>query len=202
MLAKRLFAGLPRGPKPVSDSPPQSNDLHGDSRAIRGDVNRPAREENLHVSNEGFETTKTDKGKAKASSTVKGASKPQGVTKKKPAAKAKEQTAAQLKTAAAKTREPAKPTATKKASTTPSQVATSPAQASYANNMQGQGIKRMLDFFPDEEDEDYSPAAKKAKTGAGASVYGERNMATPKKSNKKTKDLEEWDGTPRGFGEY
>ena len=53
-------------------------------------------------------------GKAKASTTIKNASKPNGVSKTKASPNKKEQIPAQLKPAAAKTHEPAKPKATKK----------------------------------------------------------------------------------------
>lgn len=131
-------------------------------------------------------------GKAKASTTIKSASKPKGVIKKKATTKKKEQTPAQLKTAAAKTREPAKPKATKKIKKTskksaenPSQVAITPGQASYnaqkateaatepdevdkkiadiKANMgpaQEAGIKRMMEQFPDDENDSPAPVRK------------------------------------------
>lgn len=156
-------------------------------------------------------------GKGKAPGPVKAASKPHGVTKNRAAPKKKEQTPAQLKTAAAKTREPAKreaaetkspkPKATKNAVTTPDKNLDTPSHtASNGNNEQSQvaprstGIKRTMEQFRDDDDDD-SPATKKAKIGGAASANGGRKKAIPK-SNKKKDDFEEWDGIPRGFGEY
>lgn len=270
MLAKALSAGLPRGPKAVKDSVPLLHDLSQDPRAELDDLNGLARKEGDDGLYEESPSKTKGKGEAKESLTVKGASKPKGVTKKKATPKTKKQTPAQLKTAAAKTREPAKPKVTKKTSTTPGQAATTPAPASNGNYKQiqasivpaqavptpvhasnsnptpastapsqvatksvhtsdgnnkqiqaatepdelgkkiaqiqaefapaqAQGIKRMWEQFPDDEED--SPATKKAKTGGAAAENVGRKMATLKKSNKK-KGLQEWDGIHRGFGEY
>ena len=195
-------------------------------------MNGLAREEGNDGSYEESPPKGKGKGKAKSSCTVKGASKPKGVTKNKATPKKKEQTPAQLMTAAAKTREPTKPkaikkAATKKAATTPSTTATTPVHPPYNGNdkqtqaatvpgevnkkiaqiqaemgpSQERGIKRRLEQSPeDEDDEDFSLATKKAKTGGAASVNGGRKKAAPKKS--KQKGLQEWDGIPKGFGEY
>ncbi|KAF6235528.1 hypothetical protein HO173_006211 [Letharia columbiana] len=224
--AKRVSAGLPRGPKTVKDPLHGSHELDATPRAQLGDGDGLAREEGDDGSYEELPSKEKGKGKATATPTVKGASKPTGVTKNKATPKKKEQTPAQLKTAAAKTREPPKPKATKTASATPIQAPITPAPASIGNNKKAEaatvpserdkklaqiqasmapaqeaGIKRMLELYPEDEDDPDSPATKKAKTGGVASANGARKKATPKKSNKK-KGPEEWDGIPRGFGEY
>ncbi|KAL9076271.1 MAG: hypothetical protein Q9161_000987 [Pseudevernia consocians] len=203
--------------------------LDEDPPAVSGDLIGLAREEEQDDS--GYEESPPkNKGKGKAKPTVKDASKPKGIMKNKAAPKNKEQTPAQLKTAAAKTQEPAKskaakPEATKKAATTPSQGAIPPVHAPFngSNNRsqaptvpdeldqkiaqvqekfapaQAAGIKRMMEQYP-EDDEDDSPA-KKAKIGGAASANGGRKKATPKTSNQKKDAFKEWDGIPRGFGE-
>lgn len=267
-LAKRLGAAPSMWPehanepvnKAVDEAVNELHDLHEDARASLVDVNGLAREEGDDGAYEDSPSKSKGKGKAQATPTVKGASKPKGVTKNRAAPKKKEQTSAQLLTAAAKSREPpkikrastkratpkkeqtpaqlntaiaetlesAKPKATEKASTIPSQAATTPvatpAHVSYNGNKnqspaatvpdeidqkiarvqasmgpaQERGIKRTLEQLPDDEED--SPATKKAKVGSAVSVNGGRKKATPKKS--KQKGLQEWDGVPRGFGEY
>ena len=151
------------------------------------------------------------KEKAKVMPTVKGASKPKGVTKNKAAPKQKQQTPAQLKTAAAKSREPAKPPKAKKESAkkekeAPAQMnvaaakALEPTPAVQANMGSGgeRGTKRSLEHLHDDEDE--SRATKVAKVGGAASANGGRKKVTPKK--REQSPFQEWDGVYRGFGEY
>lgn len=101
--------------KRVDQSVNELHDLIEDPRATLGDANGLTREEG--DDGEYQDSPSKGKGKSKAMSTVKGASKPQGVTKNRATPKQKQQTPAQLKTAAAKSREPVNPPRTKKAST-------------------------------------------------------------------------------------
>ena len=220
------------------------------SHAASGDVDGLARDEGDDSEYEDTRSKSKDKPKAKAARTLKDAAKPKGVTKNKAAPKKKEPTTAQLKTAAAKTREPAKPKATKKAAPKASQAITTPAHAANGNNTQAQtpatpiqtaitparasngtnphvqatpaldelgqkiaraqaanapaqaqGLKRLMELYPD-DDEDDSPAVKRAKVGGAAAANGGRKKATPKKTTRVVPIDKAWDGVQRGFDNY
>ena len=170
-------------------------------------------------------------GPVKAASKPHGVTKNRAAPKKKEQTPAQLKTAA-AKTREPANREAAKtkstkPKATNNAVTTPDQTLDTPSHtASNGNNGHSQvltvgdkvhhfgahlranmvapqsaGIKRTMEQFRD-DDEDESPATKKAKIGGAASANGGRKKAIPKMRNKKKDDFEEWDGIPRGFGEY
>ena len=190
-----------------------------------------AREEGNDGSYEESPPKGKGKGEAKSSCTVKGASKPKGVTKNKATPKKKEQTPAQLLTAAAKTREPTKPkatkkAATKKAATTPSTTATTPVHPPYNSNdkqtqaatVPGEVNKKMAqiqaEMSPSQErgikrrleqssddEDDEDFSLATKKAKTGGAASANGGRKKATPKKSKQKGLQEWDGIPKGFGE-